>query len=68
MVVDGEMSKDYTSKDCFVVLMGVEGKAVISMENGNTENLNQGETLLVPASASKIKIKSFGAKILEVSV
>jgi mannose-6-phosphate isomerase len=68
IAVEGEMSKDYSSKDCFVVLMGVDGKAIISMENGNSENLNQGETLLVPASASKIKIKSDGAKILEVSV
>jgi len=66
--VEGEFSKDYTQKDCFVVLMGVEGSAIISLKSGNTEILNPGETLLVPASASKIKIKSEGAKILEVSV
>ncbi len=68
IAVEGEMSKDYASTDCFVVLMGVEGTSLISMENGNLENLNHGETILVPASASKIKIKSEGAKILEVSV
>lgn len=68
IVVKGEISKNYASRDCFVVLMGVEGKSIIIMKDGNSEILNQGETLLVPASASIIKIKSEGAKILEVSV
>lgn len=68
IAIEGEISKDYTQKDCFVILMGVEGSATINLENGNSEILNPGETLLVPASASKIKIKSEGAKILEVSV
>lgn len=66
--VEGEISKDYSQKDCFIILMGVEGSANINLENGNSEILNPGETLLVPASASKIKIISDGAKILEVSV
>jgi len=66
--VEGEISKDYTQKDYFLVLMGVEGESFVSLENGNTEILKQGETLLIPASASKIKINSAGAKILEVSV
>lgn len=68
IAVEGEINKDYTHKDCFVILMGVEGSANISLENGNAEILNPGETLLIPASASKIKINSTGAKILEVSV
>jgi len=66
--VKEELTINYAEKDCFVVLMGVEGEVKISMESGNYEVLKQGETLLVPASASKIKIKSKGAKILEVSV
>ncbi|WP_010229541.1 type I phosphomannose isomerase catalytic subunit [Gillisia marina] len=66
--VEGEFSKDYAEKDCFLILMGVEGESIVSLENGNPEILKQGETLLIPASASKIKINSTGAKILEVSV
>ncbi len=68
IAVKGQFIKDYTQKDCFKILMGVEGKSIISTENGDSEILNQGETLLVPASTSKIKIKSEGSKILEVSV
>ncbi len=66
--VEGELSKDYAEKDCFLILMGVEGESIVSLENGNPEILKQGETLLIPASASKVKINSTGAKILEVSV
>jgi len=68
IAVKGEFNKDYSHNDCFIVLMGVAGQSVISLENGNSEILKQGETLLVPASASKIKIISDEAKILEVSV
>ncbi|WP_186434934.1 hypothetical protein [Gillisia sp. Hel_I_86] len=50
------------------MLIGVEGESVIDLENANTEILKQGETLLIPACATKIKINSAGAKILEVSV
>tara|TARA_R100000935_G_C2810278_1_gene154648 strand:- start:91 stop:1068 length:978 start_codon:yes stop_codon:yes gene_type:complete len=68
ITVNGEFTKDYSQKDCFLILMGVEGESVISLENGNSEILKLGETLLIPASASKIKIISDDAKILEVSV
>lgn len=66
--VKDEITINYAEKDCFIILMGVEGEATIRMDSGNYEVLKQGETLLVPASACKIEIKSKGAKILEVSV
>jgi len=66
--VNDKIEVDYSAKDCFVILMGVEGQSIISLNNSNSEVLKQGETLLVPASSSKIEIKSTGAKILEVSV
>lgn len=66
--VKDEITINYAEKDCFIVLMGVEGEATIRMDSGKYEVLKQGETLLVPASACKIEIKSKGAKILEVSV
>lgn len=66
--VEGEIEIDYSQKDCFVILMGVEGKSEISLENGDSVILEKGETLLIPASVSKIKINSMQAKVLEVSV
>lgn len=66
--VNHKIEVDYSAKDCFVILMGVEGQSIISLDNGNSEVLKQGETLLVPALFTKIEIKSVGAKILEVSV
>lgn len=66
--VDAEITKYYTETDCFIILMGVNGSATISLEGGNTEVLKEGETLLIPATAKKIKIISKEAKILEVSV
>ncbi len=66
--VKDKLTLFYAEKDCFVVLMGVEGEAKISMDSVKSELLKQGETLLVPASARKIEIIGQGAKILEVSV
>ncbi|RKS53854.1 mannose-6-phosphate isomerase type 1 [Gillisia mitskevichiae] len=68
IAVDGEINEDYSEKDCFIILMGIEGESIISLENGNSEILKPGETLLIPASKPNIKINSSGAKILEVSV
>jgi len=68
VAIEGELTKDYSQIDCFFILMGVEGESFVHLENGNSEILKQGETLLIPALASKIKINSKGAKVLEVSV
>ena len=65
--LDSEITRDYSDKDSFVILMGVEGKSIVKTD-GNQEVLHQGETMLVPACISKISIESQNAKILEVSV
>ena len=65
--VNAEITRDYSTMDSFVILMGVEGKSIVKTD-GNQEVLEQGETLLVPACISKISIESQNAKILEVSV
>ena len=65
--VNVEITRDYSTMDSFVILMGVEGKSIVKTD-GNQEVLEQGETLLVPACISKISIESQNAKILEVSV
>jgi mannose-6-phosphate isomerase len=65
--LDSEITRDYSDLDSFVILMGVEGKSIVKTD-GDQEVLRQGETMLVPASISKISIESQNAKILEVSV
>lgn len=64
--VDGEVTLDYHSIDSFVILMCVEGNAEVSV-SGNTEEINFGETILVPAISDEISI-SGNAQFLEVTV
>ncbi|QED37648.1 mannose-6-phosphate isomerase [Antarcticibacterium arcticum] len=64
---NGNLSRDYTQLDSFVILIGVEGGSVVSYR-GKSEELKRGETLLVPASIEKIVIEGDKAKILEVSL
>ena len=47
--------------------MCVEGNATISI-SGNLENINFGETILVPATANKVLIESEYCNLLEVTV
>lgn len=65
--VKGEIKKDYSSLDSFVIYMCVEGKAVISL-NGNSESLKKGQSLLIPASVQTIDIKSKEAELLEIYI
>jgi mannose-6-phosphate isomerase len=67
IALDSKITRDYSTMDSFVILMGVEGKSMV-VTDGNQEVLEQGETLLVPACITKISIESQNAKILEVSV
>lgn len=61
------VKRDYSPLDSFVILMGVEGKAIV--KNGeNSEELKQGETLLIPAEIDEITIEGVNSKILEVSL
>ncbi|OGS69492.1 MAG: mannose-6-phosphate isomerase [Flavobacteria bacterium RIFCSPLOWO2_12_FULL_35_11] len=65
--VVGEKELDYADTDSFVVLMCVQGKATISMGE-NSEIINYGETVLIPAIAEKVVIVSKNCKLLEVTV
>lgn len=61
------VKRDYSSLDSFVILMGVEGEAVV--KNGdNREELRQGESILIPAEIGEITIEGINSKILEVSL
>jgi len=53
--------------DSFIIYMCIEGEASIKTPS-STENLSQGETLLMPANIEHFEISSKGAKLLEVYV
>ncbi|MEW4925536.1 type I phosphomannose isomerase catalytic subunit [Algibacter sp. 2305UL17-15] len=64
--LEGEIEKDYSNIDSFIIYMCVEGALILSC-NQKEYLLQQGETLLLPSSLNSIKIKSENAKILEVN-
>ncbi|WP_299525180.1 type I phosphomannose isomerase catalytic subunit [uncultured Lutibacter sp.] len=63
----GKKEIDYSQTDSFVIFMCVEGSAEISIFN-NSEIIEFGETLLIPAIAKKVIIISENCKLLEVTV
>jgi mannose-6-phosphate isomerase len=65
--VKGEISKDYSKVDSFVIYMCIEGNATIEV-SGNKEQIKMGETVLIPASCKKVNIKSEVCELLEVYI
>ena len=64
--LDGEMAKDYSELDSFVLLFPVEGKFMLEWENGSVF-VNTGEVVLIPNVIEKVNIKAQGdCKLLEV--
>jgi mannose-6-phosphate isomerase len=63
--INSTLVKDYTTIDSFVIYMCVEGTVyIISEEKSYT--VNNGETLLLPASIKNVQLKAEDAKVLEV--
>lgn len=65
--VQGVMTRDFSVLDSFVIYMCVSGKAKISV-NGNSEEIEMGQTLLVPSENNEVLITSQNAELLEVFV
>lgn len=65
--VKNTITQDLNTIDSFVIYMCTKGSAEITL-NSKTEVIKQGETILIPASAKTIKIKSENADLLEVYV
>ena len=67
MPICGEIELDYSQTDSFVIFMCVEGTAEITIFN-TTETIEFGETILIPAIAKKVFIKSDNCKLLAITV
>ncbi len=65
--VEGEITKDYSGVDSFVIFMCVEGSATITVD-GNAEHIKMGETVLIPAENKQVIIQSEGCELLEVYI
>lgn len=65
--VRGKVKKDYHSIDSFVIYMCVSGKAEIEISS-NSETIEEGQTLLIPAQNKIVNITSQGAELLEIFI
>lgn len=65
--VEGEVEKDYSAVDSFVIFMCVSGAATIET-NGNSESIEQGQTILIPARNKQVRITSKAVELLEVYI
>lgn len=65
--VKGEIQKDYSSLDSFVIYMCVGGEGEI-LVNKNSEKIKQGETLLIPAENKKVQLSAENCELLEVYI
>lgn len=67
VTIEGVFEIDYSKTDSFVIFMCVEGSAEITIFN-NSEIVEFGETILIPATVENIRIESKNCKLLEVTV
>ncbi len=65
--VKGEIVKDCSSLDSFLIYMCVEGNAQISI-GGNSERIEKGQSLLIPASTGELKIIADDVELLEIYI
>ena len=55
--LDEPMTLDYSELDSFVILIGMEGKATITDNEGYEFTLQAGETVLIPATTKELKVE-----------
>ena len=54
--LDQPQMLDYSRLDSFVILIGIEGKAQFTDNEGNTFSLQAGETVLIPATTQTLQV------------
>ena len=63
------MSMDYSELDSFVILIGMEGACTVTDNEGNTIDLQAGESILFPATTKGLEVTPKGnVKFLETYV
>ncbi len=62
--INSVVEKDYSNIDSFVIYMCVEGAVNLICER-KTYTINEGETLLLPASLKKVQLNAKKGKVLE---
>ncbi len=72
ITIENTVERNYENLDSFKILINVENKCVLSLEN-DKESLNYGEVVLIPASLQKIKLSlekttHQKAKLLEITL
>lgn len=65
--LSSNFTQDVKERDSFTIFMCVNGEATIKNDWGTAE-VKKGETVLLPASTSKIDIVTSGATLLEVTI
>ncbi len=69
LILDEVLNKDVSNLDSFIVYMCLEGSAYIECRNGFKENINIGDTVLIPSSVKEFKITpNQEIKLLEVYI
>ena len=54
--LDQPQTLDYSRLDSFVILIGIEGEAQLTDNEGNTFSLQAGETVLIPATTQTLQV------------
>jgi mannose-6-phosphate isomerase len=54
--LDGAMRRDFSALDSFVVYICIDGQASLADNQGNELTLRRGQTVLIPADASRIDL------------
>ncbi len=66
--IEGEMERDYSHLDSFVIYMCVDGALKLECHN-ETYTLNKGETILIPATINLVKLTALNkSRILEAAL
>ena len=65
--VEGNMVKDYSSTDSFVIYMCVGGNVKIDVD-GEEDMIKYGECILVPAISNEVVIEGYSSKLLEIYI
>ena len=68
--MSSEIERDYNWLDSFVIFMGIQGNVELMYGDNEKCNMQQGETVLIPASVGHVffQNESDTAKIIEVYI